>query len=280
MSGNIHPDAARAPEATTFDGVAPSVRLDRDGAVARLTLNRPDAANAINLHLAQELKAAATECSEDRSIRAVLLRAEGRIFCAGGDIGAFVAAGPDLPRLVQQLASDLHAAIGTLARMHKPLVTAVQGAAAGAGFGLSLMGDIVLAARKASFSIAYPAIGLTPDAGATWILPRLVGIRRAQELALLNPRLSADEALEMGLITRVVDDALLDGASTDLAAQLANGPTSAYGHTRRLLLEGLGRSLEDQLECEARTISRAAGHRDGREGIAAFVAKRPPVFGQ
>lgn len=249
----------------------------RDG-IAIVTLNRPDTGNAIDLEVAEALSRVAIECDRNHSVRAVLLRANGRFFCVGGSVDLFAGAGDKAPALLLQLAGLLHAAVSRLSRMEKPLVTAVQGSAAGAGFSLGILGDIVVAARSAQFSVAYPAIGFTPDGGASWLLPRIIGMRRAQRLMLLNPRMSAEVAYEEGLITEVVDDADLDQHTFDLAAQLAKGPTRAYGRTKSLLLSSLETGLESQLELEARAIAASIATRDGQEGVSAFVEKRRPNF--
>jgi 2-(1,2-epoxy-1,2-dihydrophenyl)acetyl-CoA isomerase len=162
------------------------------------------------------------------------------------------------------------------ARMNKPLVTLVNGPAAGAGVSLAALGDIVLASRAAHFTLAYTAIGLTPDGGSSWLLPRLVGLRRAQELVLTNRRLSADEAADWGLITRAVDD--LEAAGEELIAQLAKGATTALGGARRLLLSSFGATFETQMETEARSIADHSRTPAAREGISAFIEKRPPAF--
>jgi 2-(1,2-epoxy-1,2-dihydrophenyl)acetyl-CoA isomerase len=172
----------------------------------------------------------------------------------------------------------LHAAITRLARMQKPLITAIQGFAAGAGFSLAMLGDIVLASRSAQFTLAYTGIGLTPDGGTSWLLPRLVGLRRAQAMILLNPRLSAEQALTEGLVTEVVEDDLLYERAHAIARELAAGPSKAFGRVRELLLTSLNETLETHLEREAREISASAATKDGREGISAFLEKRTADF--
>jgi 2-(1,2-epoxy-1,2-dihydrophenyl)acetyl-CoA isomerase len=156
---------------------------------------------------------------------------------------------------------------------------AVNGAAAGAGFSMAASGDLVLAARSAKFSMAYTAAGLVPDGSASWYLPRIVGVRRAQELMLTNRRLSAEEAMDWGIVTRVVDDESLADEAAALATQIAAGPTIAYGSVKRLLAASLQNPLEAQLELESQAISEAAVTQDGREGVAAFFAKRAATFG-
>lgn len=251
---------------------------ERQGGVLTLTLNRPAAGNAIDLELARALMLAANEADEDAAVRCVVLTGAGKLFCAGGDIAAFAAAGEKTPALIKELTAYLHAAIARFARMEKPLITAVNGAAAGAGFSLAILGDVALASAAASFTLAYSGIGLSPDGGATWLLPRLVGLRRAQELALTGQRLSAAEAAALGLITRTVESSELAGETARLAAQLAAGPTQAFGRTRNLLLSSFGTSLETQMENEARAIAACAGGAEAREGLAAFLAKRPANF--
>lgn len=246
--------------------------------VATITLHRPDAANAMNLDLVRELLSAAIRCDEDRAIRAVVLTATGKMFCGGGDLPSFAAAGDGVGALIKQITTYLHSAVSRLMRMEKPLITAVNGAAAGAGFSLAIAGDMVLAAESAKFSLAYTAIGVSPDGSSSYLLPRLVGIRRSAELMLTNRRLDAAEAQQWGLVNRIVaDDQLVDEAAA-LARQLAQGPTHAYGMVKKLLTASFDNSLETQMEMEARGIADTAMSADGREGIAAFTGKRKPVF--
>lgn len=252
--------------------------FERDGAVARLTLNRPTVANAIDLALARELMQAAITCDEDDSIRCVLITGKGRFFCAGGDIRGFVAAGTSIAALLKDMTAYFHMAIARLMRMNKPLVVAVNGTCAGAGFSLSLIGDLVLAAREAQFAAAYTALGVSSDGGLTWLLPRLVGLRRAQELVITNRMLSAEDALQLGLITRVTDGAALVDEALKQAHELAHGPTIAYGRIRQLLLRSTETSLETHLEHESRALADTARTSHGQEGIAAFIAKRKPDF--
>lgn len=255
-----------------------SLRFERRGAVAALTLNRPELGNAIDVALARSLLEASIACDVDRTIRCVLLTGSGRFFCAGGDVTAIAAAGDTAAALVREITAYLHAAIARLTQMRKPLITAINGPAAGAGLSLAILGDMALAARSAHFTLAYTAIGLTPDGGATWLLPRLVGLRRAQELALTNRRVAADEARAIGLVTRVVDDATLATDAESVAQGLATSATGALGQTRRLFLSSFGSSIETQLELESQAIADAACSKHGREGVSAFVSKRKPEF--
>ncbi|HVW70555.1 MAG TPA: enoyl-CoA hydratase-related protein [Steroidobacteraceae bacterium] len=256
----------------------PPLSFERCGAVARLTLNRVAAANAIDLTLARELLLAAITCDEDESIRCVLLTGTGRFFCAGGDVRSFVKAGSSVGALLKEMTAYFHAAVLRLAHMSKPLVIAVNGVTAGAGFSLALLGDLVLGARSARFTSAYSALGLSSDGGLSWLLPRLVGLRRAQELILTNRTLSAEEALQLGLLTRVTADEALSEQAQQLAQELAAGPTAAYGKLRNLLSASGHSSLEEHLEAESRALAETSRTAHGREGIAAFSARRKPDF--
>ncbi|MFQ5457360.1 MAG: enoyl-CoA hydratase/isomerase family protein [Myxococcota bacterium] len=249
----------------------------RDG-VAHITLNRPEAANALNLDMGRDLMEVALRCDEDPAVRAVLIRANGKMFCAGGDLASFGGAGEDLSRLLKELTTYLHAGVSRFARMRAPVIAAVQGSAAGAGFSLAAAADLILAAESARFVVAYTAVGLSPDGSSTYFLPRLVGARRAMELMMTNRVLKAPEALAWGLVNRVVEDGKLAGEAEALARTLADGPTNAFGSVKRLLLEGAADTLETQMENEARRIADIARTKDAREGISAFLKKRAPRF--
>jgi 2-(1,2-epoxy-1,2-dihydrophenyl)acetyl-CoA isomerase len=246
--------------------------------VARITLNRPDAANALDAQMGHELMLASIQASEDPSVRAVILTGAGKMFCGGGDLKHFAQQGERLPANHKQLAGELHLAISRFARMEAPLIAAVNGSAGGAGFSLAMFADLVLAAESAKFTLAYTRAGLSPDGGSTYFLPRIIGVRRALEMALTNRVLSAQEALDWGLVTRVVPDAALQAEAAALAAQLAAGATHALGAAKRLILSSFSESLETQMELEALAIAEQARGAHSREGIAAFIAKRPPKF--
>ena len=245
--------------------------------IARLTLNRPDAGNAIDMALAEALVEAATRCETDAAIRCVVLTGAGRLFCAGGDIGLFTSAG-DVSAVLHTLASTLHGALVRFARMPKPLLVLVNGPAAGAGMSMALAGDVVLASRSAHFTAAYGGIGLTPDGGMSWLLPRLVGLRRAQDIILTNRRVKAEEAEAIGMVTRVVDEGELAEAGRAMAERLSAAPVQALGAARLLLQRSFSSELADQLAAEASAISAAGARPEAREGLAAFMAKRPPDF--
>jgi len=258
--------------------VTDPVCFERRGATAWITLDRPDKGNAIDLPTARALMLATIECDDDRAVRCVVLTGAGRLFCGGGDVAAFDAAGGGVARLIAEITANINAAVARLARMDKPLVTAINGPAAGAGFGLAILGDIALAARSAHFTLGYPAIGLSPDGGATWLLPRLVGLRRAQEMALTNRRIGAEEAASIGLITRLVDDGALAAEADALAQKLARSATRALGAMRALLLASYSATLETQLEQEARSIGELSRTPHGREGVRSFLEKRGADF--
>ena len=251
--------------------------VDADG-LAHLALNRPEAGNAIDLQLAKDLNTALTAWSHDATVRCVLVTGEGPQFCVGGDLKDFAGRGDDRPQHLADITTYLHAAMSRLMRLNAPVVAAVQGSAAGAGMSLAAAADLVLAGASSRFVMAYTAIGLTPDGSGTWTLPRLVGLRRALELTLTNRRLTAEEAVAEGIATRVVPDDQLATEARALARQLAAGPTGALGAAKRLLRESIGRDLESQLALETESLAAAAGSADSREGIAAFLEKRPAAF--
>ena len=246
--------------------------------IARITLNRPEAVNSINLESAEDLMKALLHCDEDREIRAVVISGSGRLFCAGGDLKTFAAQGEHLPRYLKEAATYFHAGLSRLARMDPPVVAAVHGAAFGAGMSLALACDIVIAAESARFSVAYPSVGLTPEGSLSYFLPRLVGLKRALELTLTNRILSAKEALDWGLITRVVPDKELFSQADAIAVQLAAGATKALGAAKRLMHGSWNETLETQMENESRAIADVARTSDTREGIRAVIEKRSPKF--
>ncbi len=252
--------------------------LEREGAVMRLVLDRPRAGNSISLALAQALMKAAIDCDEDDGIRCVLLTGRGRMFCAGGDVTEFAAAGDGIGAHLKQVTACLHAAVTRFLHMAKPLVVVVNGPAAGAGFSLAMAGDIVLATPEARFIAAYGTLGYTPDGGLSWMLPRLVGMRRAQEILLTNRSVGGEDAVAMGLATRLVPGPELDAAAMAQARELAAAATGAIGRTRGLLGRALDSALEVHLEAEAQCIAASGRTAHGREGVAAFLDKRPAHF--
>ena len=246
--------------------------------VAHITLNRPDAANSINDEMGKDLMHAALRCDEDPEIRAVLISGAGKIFSGGGDLKAFISKGDQLPYHIKEITTYLHAAMSRLTRMDAPVVAAVHGAVAGAGMSIAIACDIVVAAETTRFMVAYTRAGLVPDGSSTYFLPRIVGLKRALELTLTNRMFSAQEALQWGIITRVVPDNELLAQARAIAVQLAAGPTRAYGISKRLLHSGWMETLETQMENESQAIANSARTLDAREGITSFLEKRPPKF--
>jgi len=249
-----------------------------EDAVAIITFNRPDNANAMDRDFMYELLHAAIRCDEDPGIRAVVATGAGAFFSAGGDLAAFADAGDEAGALLKEMTTYFHGAISRFSRMDAPIIAAVNGTAAGAGFSFAAACDIAIAAETAMFTSAYTAASLTPDGSSTYFIPRLVGMRRAMELMLTNRRLSAAEALEWGLITQVVPANELLDTAMDLARRLSKGGTLAFGAVKRMLHESFSGTLETQMEMEARSIAAMSHTHDGREGISAFFEKRRPEF--
>jgi 2-(1,2-epoxy-1,2-dihydrophenyl)acetyl-CoA isomerase len=255
------------------------VLVSVDAGVATITLNRPDKLNALNPEMHERLRSAFELAAGDDAIRAVLLTGSGRGFCTGQDLAARdVSPGAPPIDLSVSLGSYYNPLVRRMRALPKPIVCAVNGIAAGAGANLALACDLVIAARSASFVQAFSRLGLVPDAGGTYFLPRLVGTARAMGLALLAEKLSAEEAAAWGLIWKAVDDAELVAEGQTLAARLASGPTKGYGQLKRALYASAGNSLDAQLDLE-RDLQRELGlSEDYREGVTAFKEKRAPRF--
>jgi len=247
-------------------------------AVATITLNHPEVINAISPRMARGfLEALAYVNDRANGFRVAILTGEGRGFSSGANLAEPPESG-EVPDAGLYLDKYYHPLLFAMRDLRMPLVTAVNGAAAGIGMSFALMGDIVLASRSAFFQQAFARIGLVPDGGSTWILPRLIGLARARELSLLAERLPAETALAWGLINRVYDDAALADEALALATRLAEGPTLALTATRRLFWASPGNGFEAQLAMEKEEQSRAGKTQDFREGIVAFLKKRPPQF--
>jgi 2-(1,2-epoxy-1,2-dihydrophenyl)acetyl-CoA isomerase len=253
-----------------------TIKFEQSGAITRITLNRPDAANGMNDTMTRELADAARRCDTEAT-KVVLLTGAGRFFCAGGDLKSFASA-PSRGPYIKGVADDLHRAISTFARMDAVLITAVNGVAAGAGFSIAVTGDLVLAAESASFTMAYTRAGLSPDGSSTYYLPRLIGVRKTQELMLTNRTLSAHDAAQWGLVTEVVPDAELAERAKALADQMAATSRQSNGAVKALLLTTFSSGIEEQMELEGRLIAERADSSDGREGVDAFLAKRKAEF--
>ncbi|MDT5077191.1 MAG: 2-(1,2-epoxy,2-dihydrophenyl)acetyl-CoA isomerase [Mycobacterium sp.] len=254
-----------------------TLTFSQSGPITNIVLNRPDAANGMNDTLTRELAVAATLCDTETT-KVVTITGAGRFFCAGGDLKAMAAA-PNPGAFVKGIADDLHRALSTFARMDAVVITVVNGTAAGAGFSLAVTGDLVLSAESAKFTMAYTKAGLSPDGSSSYYLPRLIGIRRTQQLMLTNRTLKAAEALDWGLLTEVVPDTELAARAEALAGEMAATSRTSNGTVKRLLLGTYRTGLEEQMELESQYIRDSARSADGQEGIAAFVAKRAPVFG-
>jgi 2-(1,2-epoxy-1,2-dihydrophenyl)acetyl-CoA isomerase len=247
-------------------------------AVATVTLNRPEAYNALNLTLGRELFQAVLEADEDRAVRCIVITGTGRAFCAGGDVKDFAEAGDRTGLVMKELTTYLHGAVSRLARAKKPAIMGVNGVAAGGGMSLALGGDLVVAAESAKFTMAYSKIAASPDGSSTYFLPRLIGLRRALELHYTNRTLSAREAMEWGLVNRVHPDAEFPGALSALARELAQGPTLAFGRAKQLFHQSTQESLETQMELEAQAIADSSRTEDFRAGVNAFTRKQPVTF--
>ena len=255
------------------------ILTEQRGGVATLTLNRPDHMNAIDLDMAKALHEVAHHLSNEVSVRAVILTGAGdKAFCAGGDLSRFYQQGEAIAEHLKEVTDYLHGAVSCLASMNAPVITAVNGVTAGGGLAFIGFPQLVLAGRSARFVSAYTKAGLSPDGSSTWYLPRLIGMRRASEFIFTNRMLSAEEAAEWGLISRVVEDDSLMAEARKVAAQLANGPQQAYGRIKHLLNTSLSTSLEVQMQTEAGYLAQSAEAPDGQEGIAAFLKKQAPQF--
>jgi len=246
--------------------------------VARITLNRPERGNALNQPMADAFLDAALRCANDPEVRCVVLTGAGKMFCVGGDVADFAGNSASIAAFLGRLAGTLHQAMTILASMKKPMICLVNGPAAGAGLSMAISGDIVLAAPSAHFTAAYLGIGLTPDGGMTWLLPRLVGMRLAQDIILTNRRVDAVEAAAIGLVTRVVEEAALERDGADLAGRLASGAVASMGAVRKLLHESFASGLASQMDRELSSIAIAGESAEGREGVSAFLERRSPDF--
>ena len=277
-----HPDASSTATGNTGNtdnagNTAPAspLQITRDGAVVTLRFSRPEALNAIDVPMAQALLAAVRDIAADASVRAVVLCGAGKGFMAGGDL-ATLRANP--VQGAADLLGPLNEAVQVLATMNAPVIAKVHGVAAGAGLSLMLQADFVIAAEGTRFNLAYINLGTSCDVGASWALPRLVGLRNALEIALLGDTLTASDALRLGLVNRVVPAEHLDTATDTLIERIAQGPTLAYGAMKRLMRASFDRDLDTQLIAETAAFAGCAATEDLRAGIEAFFEKKTPVF--
>lgn len=255
-----------------------SVLLERVGDAAIITLNRPERANVLDADAGDALCECIDKLVADGAVRAVLLRARGKHFCAGGDIAAFVSNRHDLPGLLDRALPRLHRAIHALATLPVPVISALNGPVGGGGIGLALCADIVLAAESMKLRGGYSAIGLTPDAGASWFLARRVGASRAKEIFFTNEPLSAHECLAIGVVSHVYPDEELESRAMALVQALSRGATASLSRIKVLIDGAPGRSLSEQLDLERSSMVASGGTADAIEGALAFSEKRAPVF--
>ena len=271
-----------------------AIRLERHGAVGVITIARRERFNSLDVETAQELRRAGLQCARDAELRAVVLRGDGGVFCSGADLKyiraggeaadlSYLQKGRETPKgygaVFQQILEYIHSTISEIKRAAKPFLAAVDGVAAAGGFGLAMSCDLVFASERAVFEWAYGKTGLTGAESSTFFLPRLLGLRRAMELVLLNPRLDAKKALEWGLINAVYPVEDFDGRVLEIAARVAAGPTEALGIAKGLVHQAAGVDrLDFHLDREIEALARIADGKDFAEGLDSFFEKRAPVF--
>ena len=259
-----------------------TILTSSQGAVFEVTLNRPQSLNALNDEMMQEFSGTLEKVANDSSVRCLVLKGAGASFMAGGDVKMFHQelgkSSAQLHERFQEFVGALHPLIEKLANLRVPVVAAVQGAVAGFGVSLTMLCDFVIAADDSYFTLAYIHLGTTPDGSSTWFLPRLVGLRRAKEIALLGERIPAAEAQRLGLVYKVVPRGSLESETASLAARLAAGPTRAYGNTKLLLQSSFNHSLHEQMDFEVSSFAECASNPDFAEGVKAFVERRKPQF--
>lgn len=250
----------------------------QDGAIARIRLNRPKVLNAMDQSMAHALLATCKTIQSADGIRVIVLSGEGRSFMAGGDMTKFHADLEHACQTAAQLIDPLHEALGILAALPQPVLASVHGPVAGAGVSLMLACDLAIASDDTTFNLAYARIGASADGSVSWSLPRIVGLRKAMEIALLSDNIDAPEALRLGMINRMAKPDTIVAATEQLARQLASGPTFGYGQMKRLLRTSCSRSLHEQMDAERAAFCACAGTNDFREGVDAFIARRPAKF--
>ncbi|HWU23231.1 MAG TPA: enoyl-CoA hydratase/isomerase family protein [Nocardioides sp.] len=255
------------------------VLLDITEGIARIRLNRPEASNAVDADLLRELHAAVLRVHAEPSVRVAILSGEGRNFCAGGDVKTFLGKGDGLPAYLREATAWLQLATAALIQLKAPVIAQVQGfAAGGAGFGFVCAADLVVAAESAKLFSGAVRVGMAPDGGTTVTLARIVGLRKALDILLTNPTLTAAEALALGIVSRVVPDEALASSVDALAADLAAQPPLGLAATKRLVWDGLGSTVADRMPEEARVVSELSGTADSLEALAAVVERRPGKY--
>ena len=252
------------------------IQFEKIGKIAKIVLNRPDKYNSLIREMALEVQTKLDECSSDTEIRCILITGSGKAFCAGQDLKEAI--DPEGPKIEEIVLKHYNPIIRKIREIAKPVVAAVNGVAAGAGANVALACDIVVAAKSASFIQAFSKIGLIPDSGGTYFLPRLVGLPRAVALMMTGEAISAEKAESIGMIYNVYEDSEFESSSMKLANTIAAMPTKGLGYTKKLLYQTYNNSLEDQLSLEAETQALSAKSEDHKEGIQAFLEKRPPQF--
>ena len=255
----------------------PSVRFSIERGIGQILFNRPEQLNAIDFGVANDLSAALDTLLPNPDVRGIVPSGAGRAFMAGGDLATFNAA-DDKPETSRRLIGSVHASLERLAEAQQIVVASVHGAVAGAGFSIAAGADMAIAADDATFNLGYLKIGASPDCGSTWTLPRLVGLRRALQIAPLSETIKAEQAFEIGLVNRVVAASERESETTKLAERIASGPALAMANTKRLMRESIGRPYAEQLANEQARFSTCAGHEDFSEGVGAFLDRRKPVF--
>ena len=255
-----------------------TVLLERDGAVARVTLNRPDKFNALNEAMMLDLAAALSEVERDAAIRAVVLRGAGNAFMAGGDVAFFHAHLDEMHERFLQMGGKFHDSIQALRRMPKPVLAVVHGVVAGGGLSVMLACDLAIAAEETQFTLAYANIGASPDGGSTHFLPRIVGLRKSLELAFLADKFDGRRAEALGIVNWAVPAAELESRANTIVARLASGPTAAHARAKALFNASFEQPFVQQLDEEIRAFAHGAKTADFREGVTAFVEKRKPRF--
>ncbi|HEX75966.1 MAG TPA: enoyl-CoA hydratase/isomerase family protein [Dehalococcoidia bacterium] len=258
--------------------MADSVKLIRDGDIAQLFINRPEALNALNLETMQCLGGHLITLGGDDSVRGIVITGEGSAFSAGGDLKWALGSPQGCSGAFREMAGVFHLGIVEIRRMSKPVIAAVNGVAAGGGFSLALACDFRVMARSAILQQAYTARGLCVNGGGTFTLPRLVGLARALEIIAFDKPISSEQALAWNLVTKVVDNGQALAEAMNMARELADGSLNSFGWCKQLLMDSFGAALEAHLERERTGLVSCASHRDGREGLEAFVEKRKPVF--
>ena len=258
-----------------------SIIYEKESSIAKIILNAPDTGNTLDIQLAKELYAASLDVASDDNIKALILTANGKLFCGGGNLKFLLSKKKEVKKTLLEMTMYFHGSISRMARMAAPVIVGVNGTAGGGGFSLAITGDIIYAVKDAKFTLAYTNAGLSPDGSSTYYLPRIVGMKRAKELMLTNRLFSAKEAHDMGLVDLVVhSNEELTEALNKQAEIFSKGPKNAYKSVKKLLSESFNNGLESQMETESIHISNNAESKDGIEGLTAFSEKRKPNFNE